>query len=268
MGIELDVNIIKEIARKGKRIDGRQADQLRRVEIETGPVTSAEGSARVRLGDTEVLCGIKMELGEPYADTPDEGVLMVAAELVPLASPEFESGRPGEEAIELARVVDRAIRESHAIQFDRLCVEPGKAVWMVYIDIDVLNDDGNLIDASCLAAVAALRTAKLPKLIKKEDGSYEVDYSVHEGAIPMKGIPVETTMAKIDSAIVVDPGISEYKSLDVRLTIGTIDIDGAVNLCSMQKGGAGSLTMEELDRMISLAVEKGKELREKIGRLK
>jgi exosome complex component RRP42 len=268
MGIEIDANLIKEVMRRGKRLDGRQAEQMRKIEIETNLVTSAEGSARIRLGDTEVLCGIKMELGEPYSDTPDEGVLMVGAELVPLASPEFESGRPGEEAVELARVVDRAIRESHAVDFGKLCIEPKKAVWMVFVDIDVLNDDGNLIDASCLAAVAALKTAKIPKLTKNADGDYEVDYEHHDGPIPMSGIPIEVTLAKVESSIVLDPTIQEFKALDARLTLGTIDIGGKIHMCSGQKGGRGSITLAEMDRMIALGVEKGEELRAKIRALK
>lgn len=268
MGIEIDANLLREVARRGKRLDGRQSEQMRKIEIETNLITSAEGSARVRLGDTEVLCGIKMEMGEPYSDTPDEGVLMVGAELVPLASPEFESGRPGEEAVELARVVDRAIRESHAVDFGKLCIEPKKAVWMVFVDIDVLNDDGNLIDASCLAAVAALKTAKIPKLTKNADGDYEVDYEHREGKIPMKGTPIEVTIAKIENLLIIDPSIQEFKALDARVTFGTIDIDGKVNMCSGQKGGSGSITLEELDKMIELSVEKGEELRAKIRALK
>ncbi len=267
MGIEIDTSIIREIARKGKRLDGRQAAQMRKVEIETNIITSAEGSSRVRLGNTEIICGIKMELGDPYADTPDEGVLMVGAELVPLASPEFESGRPGEEAVELARVVDRAIRESHAVDFGKLCVEPHKKVWMVYVDIDVINDDGNLIDASCLAAVAALKTAKMPKLTKNGD-DYEVDYENREGHIPMKGVPIEITLAKIENSIILDPSISEYKSLDARVTLGTIDVDGKINVCSAQKGGRGSISTAELDGVIELAVSKGDELRKLVKALK
>ena len=72
-------------------------------------IEKAEGSARVLLGKTEVLVGVKVETGEPFPDTPNEGVLTVNAELVPIASPNFEAGPPNEDSIELARVVDRGI---------------------------------------------------------------------------------------------------------------------------------------------------------------
>src|SRR3989338_441977 len=160
--IEIDANLIKEMVRKERRIDNRKFDEYRKVHIETGFIYQAEGSSRVRLGETEIIVGIKMNLGTPYPDSPDEGVMSVSAELVPFASPEFDPGPPGEESIELARVVDRAIRESKMIDFEKLCIKEKQAVWMVNIDIEVINDDGNLIDASCLAAVAALLDVRMP----------------------------------------------------------------------------------------------------------
>lgn len=261
--IEMDPMLINEIAIRGKRIDNRAFEAYRDVSIETGIISSAEGSARVKLGDTEIVVGVKMEIGTPYPDSQEEGVLTCSAELVPLASPEFEKGPPGEEAIELARVVDRAIRESKCIDFKKLCVKAGEAVWMVFVDMDVLNDDGNLIDAACLAAAAALASAKMPKLLAEGD-RYEADYSAHEKRLPMTGIPISTTFAKIGPAIVADPNVVEIKAMGSRLTVGTIDKGGELKLCSMQKGGERGLKIEEVDKIIDLAVAKGDELRSKV----
>jgi len=260
--IEIDINLIREsIIKNLKRLDNRPFNAYRKIDIKTNVITSAEGSAQVKIGDTEVLAGVKMDIGTPYSDSPDEGVLTCGAELLPLASPEFEFGPPGEEAIELARVVDRAIRESKAIDWKKLCIKENEAVWMVFVDIDVLNDDGNLIDAACIAAVSALATAKIPSYEIKNE-KYVVDYTKEkEGRIPMSGIPISTTIVKIGNMILADPTIAEFKAIDARLTIGTIDKDGKIMLCSMQKGGPIGITQNELDKIIDLAVEKGKELR-------
>src|SRR5512136_2006303 len=153
---------ITKLAEQGKRIDGRGFDQYRSIEIETNVVNKAEGSTLVKIGNTQVLCGIKMDIGEPFPDTPATGVMSTAAEFVPLASPDFESGPPREDAIERARVVDRGVRESQVIQLEKLCVTPGKKVWLVFIDIHILDYDGNLFDAASLAALAALLTTKVP----------------------------------------------------------------------------------------------------------
>jgi len=92
---------------QGKRIDERKLEDYRKTTIETGISKNAEGSARCKMGDTEVIVGVKMEVGEPYPDAPDKGTIIVTAELNPIASPDFELGPPGAGATELARIVDR-----------------------------------------------------------------------------------------------------------------------------------------------------------------
>jgi len=129
-------DLILDILNNGKRLDKRGLLDYRKIEIESGiSPKSADGSARVKIGDTEVVAGVKLEIGEPFPDTPDEGSLMVNVELLPLASPEFESGPPNIDAIELSRVIDRGIRESGSIDVEKLCIEPGKKIWMVFIEV-------------------------------------------------------------------------------------------------------------------------------------
>lgn len=256
--IEIDPQLIRDVIARGKRADNRDFDEYREISVEKGAVYTADGSARVHIGETEVVCGVKFELGKPFADTPDEGVLMVSTEFVPLASPEFEAGPPGEEAIEVSRVVDRAIRESKVIDFKKLCITPKEKVWMVYVDIDVLDDDGNLIDASSLAAIAALMGAKIPDLdengeiIREKKGMQKLE---------LLGLPLSTTIVKIADKLLADPNLSETQALDARVTVGTFEKDGATYLCSMQKGGFVGITAEELDSILDLAEKKGNELR-------
>jgi exosome complex RNA-binding protein Rrp42 (RNase PH superfamily) len=52
---------------------------------------------------------------KPYPDRPSEGVFAVSVELGPMASPEFEAGRPSEAAVELARVLERGLKQSGAL---------------------------------------------------------------------------------------------------------------------------------------------------------
>ena len=245
---------IIELAKKeGKRIDGRKFDEYRDIKIEYGVSKNAEGSAKVTLGKTVVVAGVKMEIGEPFPDNPDEGILIVGAEFSPIASPDFEPGPPNEYAIELARVVDRGIRESGAIDTKKLCITEGEKVWMIFIDIYVMNHDGNLIDASALAAMAALLDAKFPKV--DEEGN--VDYHEHtDQKVPIVKVPIAVTIAKIGDFLMVDPGKKEEEVMDARITITSTDVINGV-----QKGGSMGLTQDELDQCIDLAFEKAKELR-------
>ena len=177
-------------------------------------------------------------------------------ELVPLASPEFEPGPPKEKAVEIARVVDRGIRESKAIDLEKLCLQPGKNVLVIFIDVYVLNHDGNLIDASALAALAALLNTKMPKYEVNEEG----DIIVKSGysPLPMQNYPIATTCAEIDGKLAVDPYLEEEEVMDSRLTM-TIEKDGKI--CATQKGGSGSLTREQILNVMRIAGEKAVEIR-------
>ena len=139
---------IYRMAASGRRVDGRAPDEPRTLEVRKGTIGTAEGSARVKLGKTDVLVGVKMGVGTPYPDTPNSGVLSTTAELIPMASPTFEAGPPGPAAVELARVVDRGIRETKTVDVEALCIVPKEKVWMMFIDIHILDYDGNLFDAS------------------------------------------------------------------------------------------------------------------------
>ncbi|MFH0897278.1 MAG: exosome complex protein Rrp42, partial [Candidatus Bathyarchaeota archaeon] len=178
---------ISELLVQGRRLDGRGLTDYREIKVELGLIGKAAGSALVSLGNTKVLAGIKIETGQPFPDTPNEGVLIVNAELVPLASPSFEPGPPSENSIELSRVVDRGIRESKAIDTKKLCIVSGKKVFLVYVDIYILDHDGNLFDASALASISALLNAKM-KEFTVEDG--ELKFKESSIKLPVSNYPV------------------------------------------------------------------------------
>ena len=249
---------IEQLIEKGKRLDERGLRDYREIKIEQGLIERAEGSARVLLGKTEVLVGVKVETGEPFPDTPNEGVQTVNAELVPLASPNFEPGPPDENSIELARVVDRGIRESKAIDTEKLCIEPGKKVFIVFIDVYVLNHDGNLIDASALAAMAALLNTKMPNYEIK-DGELKIKQGYTP--LPMKSHPITVTIGKVNNYLIVDPWLEEEQVMDSRISFAFND-DG--NICAIQKGGSGYFTPQQILEASKIAREKAAELRKKL----
>jgi exosome complex component RRP42 len=252
-------NVISEIKKdylynlllKGERADGRAFDQYRELSIEKNLISKAEGSALVKLGSSQVLVGIKMQPGEPFSDSPNRGVIITNAELVPLASPTFEPGPPNETGIELARVVDRGVRESKAIDLEALCIVPGKQVWIIFIDVHILDDCGNILDASSIGAIAALLTTKVPA---SRFGLGE-DYP-----LPVKNIPIATTAIEFGDVIMFDPDSDEESIANTKLTVIST-ADGSI--CGMQKSGTGVLRQEQTYRIVDIACENGKEIREK-----
>ncbi len=228
----------------GERLDGRGFDDFRPIEIVPNFIEKAEGSALVKLGNTKVLVGVKLDVGEPFPDTPEQGILITNAELTPMSNEAFEPGPPDERAIELARVVDRVIRESEVIELEKLCIEPGEKVWIVFVDIYTLDADGNLFDASTLGAMKALLTAKMPRF---EDG--QVIREELKEKLPVSGKAVSVTFAKIGKHLLVDPSYFEEQFMDARLTIGFRE----GNIVAMQKGGLDGFTQSELDEILTRA---------------
>jgi len=237
------------------RYDGRKNNEYRPVTIEYGVSWTAEGSAKVSIGDTTIIAGVKLSAGEPYADNPDEGTLMIEAGLLPLSSPLFETGPPGIDAVELARVIDRGIRESHSIDTHALCIKKGEKVWTVTCDICTVNADGNLFDAASLAAMAALKNAVFPEI--SSDGTVEYKKKTKK-SLPLVQCPIAITVWKAGELLCVDPTQGEENVFEARLTITTIE-DGSI--VAMQKGGEGTLTSDDITRMIDLALEKAQFLR-------
>lgn len=242
---------IHKLAASGKRSDGRSFDEPRKLVVEKNYIKTAEGSARVRLGNTDVLVGVKIDVGEPYADTPNQGVLSTSVELIPMASPTFEAGPPRPDAIELARVVDRGIRETKTVNTEKLCITPKEKVWIMFIDIHALDYDGNLFDAASYGALAALSCAKVPaSKIGQEDYPLPVDHW-----------PISVTSAKIGNTIVVDPNLDEERIADARLTV-TTDENGDIR--AMQKGLIGSFSFDEVREVIATSRRVGRAIRDVI----
>lgn len=250
---------IRELLEKNKRIDARTPHEFRPILIETGISSKAEGSARVKIGETEVIAGTKLELVEPFGDTPDEGVLVVNAELHPLASEKFELGPPDVDAIKLARIVDRAIRESNFVDLKKLCIEKGKAVWGIFLDIYAINDDGNLIDASALAAVMALKNTRFPEI---EDGKVKFGVLTQK-KLPLNSVPITITAYKIADSFVLDPCSEEEEASTMQITVSfTYDKEPIIH--GIIKDGEEAIEPEKFFEVLELLIREGKKLKNKI----
>ncbi len=254
---------IIELLKQGKRVDGRALDEYRPISIETGAIPHANGSARVRIGDTEVVTGVKIQPDRPFPDMGDKGIFICTAEILPLAHPGVETGPPGPPIIELARVVDRGIRESGMVDVSQLVIEKDKSVVGIFADNSVTDHDGNLFDACAYASTAAVLSCKVPKWEMKNDVPTLVEGQ--ESDPPITTIPVSVTMGRIDDYIIVDPTLEEWGCLDARITI-TTNSDG--NICALQKGGSDGFSFEQLIKCSEISIAKGKEIREIIKQSK
>jgi exosome complex component RRP42 len=139
---------------------------------------------------------------------------------------------------------------------EELCLEPGKKVWCVFVDIHIINHKGNLLDASALASLAALLNTKIPKIEGEKilRGEFEKN-------LPVQFKPINVSVCKIKGNFLVDPTLEEEEIAEVKLSLSVRDDDV---ICAMQKQGSGELKAEEVEKIMDIAIEKSKEIRKMV----
>ena len=221
---------VRRLLANGQRFDGRGMGDIRPVKVMCDVAPVAEGSAQVFLGRTHVIAGVRLEAAPPVADHPVEGVLLVHA---------------GKDNAPLARAVERALRDAEAIDLMRLCIEPGRTVWHVQLDVRCINDDGSLVDACVLASVAALASARMPRF---DSGRVVRDERV--GPLMVDGLPVTCTLGLVDGKLVADLTREEEAVTDAKVRV-TFLPDGAI--AQVSAGGRGPLSPDKVSQAIALA---------------
>ncbi|MBS3078984.1 exosome complex protein Rrp42 [Candidatus Pacearchaeota archaeon] len=263
---------IIDLLKDDKRLDNRKPFEYRDIEIDTNISINAEGTARVKIGKTEVIVGVKMDTQEPYPDHEDEGTMITGMEFSPMSGDRYENGPPQMDSIEVARVVDRGIRESRFVDWKKLCIKEGEKVWSIMIDIYCINDEGNVMDASAIGAVAALKMARFPKYDKENESVVHGEFT--DTPLPLtEHIPFTMTFHKIGNKLLLDPNRNEEDSSEAKLTLSVSQAgkkDKMIN--SMQKGGIIPITSDEMEKIITEA-EKAydkvfPDIEKKIGKLK
>lgn len=243
------------------RSDGRSCHDYRHFEVETGIVSNTSGSARLRLSRTDILVGIKAEVGEPHLEKPNYGYIEFFVDCSANASPEFE-GRGGDElGAMLAKTLENAYNHKSAIDLESLCILPGKQCWVLYIDALVLECGGNLFDCVSLAVKAALHNTRIPNVtVSTEEGGVELEISddPHDcRRLDVSSVPVTVTMSKVGHRHVVDASLQEEACCLAQLLVS---VNGDKNICAMQKVGPGALDPDSIFEMIETACYVGKSL--------
>lgn len=260
----LTKDFLKKLFHENKRFDGRGLLDLKDLEISYGVSNKAEGSARVKLGKTEVIAGVKLIPGEPYPDSREKGNLAVSGDLLPLASPRFELGPPGFDGIEGPRLIDRMIRESGLIDLKKLVIKEDEKVWNVFIDVYPINDDGSLIDAGSIACVAALKQALIPALDKDNRVDYEQEATKK---LPLNdNLPLSFTFFKLGNSLVLHPTREEEEACETKITLGISKWKGQYMIHSAQKGWPVPFTKSEIEQIMKILPEKYEELSKKVNK--
>ncbi|KAI0408652.1 ribosomal protein S5 domain 2-type protein [Xylaria palmicola] len=248
--------VIKAL-QEGQRLDGRAFDQFRKLDLQFG---DQYGVADVTLGKTRVLANVSAEVTAPYADRPFDGIFTIATELSPMASPAFEVNRPTETEVLLSRLIEKTVRRSNALDLESLCLIAAHKCWSIRVDLHVLSTDGNLIDTSCLAVVAALRHFKKPDT--SMEGDIVTIYTPAEREpVPLSWLhsPFCVTFSfygENGEIMLADASLLEEQ---LRVSSCTISMNKHGEICQVAKLGGTAVEAISLIQCASAAVTKVKE---------
>lgn len=238
-------------------------------------VSSADGSALVKIGKTTVLCGIKLEVGMPLSTTPKDGRLVVDVHLRPHCSPKYTVGDHSTQQQEtLAEVLRSTVVNSQMFSLSELCIEEASSCWVLYADIMCLDDDGNVMDAAMTALVAALCNLRLPDTqvdgVSKDGSSSSsstsssssnmpvgsasdglVTRSIHaSNRLTIAHCPIPLTFGMLGGRVIADPTTAEE---DIFAGVCTVVYNAAGELCAFYKPGGCAVSQPEIDVMMSLS---------------
>lgn len=225
----------------------------------------------VRIGGTTVVCGVKAEVAEPKLEAPDQGYIVPNVDLSPICSSTFRPGPPSEQAQVVSEQINRVLRESKVLDLKDLCIEEGKAVWSLWVDVVCVSYDGNIYDAALTSVIAALANARIHKPTYEEgvvkvsgmSAEDEGDMDSEEETffrLNLTRTPLSASFAVFDTSLTLlaDPNFAEESISGGQISI-TIDEQG--QLCAITKVGAATISQAVLRQSMERARERSQELR-------
>ena len=269
------------------RTDGRSAGESRPIRLTFGrdhniSECSVQFGANTRVSSC-VTCDL---IPPPHSDRPNDGSITFSVDLSPMSSMGFEyvqpsstlggssggMGQPQDENQKLLsnrilRILERTLLNGGAIDAEALCVQSGKWVWRLHVDVTVLDHGGNLVDACILSAVAALRHFRKPEVEIQLSGGPKIMHSDEREPTPL---PLHHTPLTITFALYSDPS---GKSTTVSALIDPshreeLVMDGTATfsfnkygeMCSLDFPGGCELKSRQLITCASLGKRKCMEL--------
>jgi len=187
------------------RSDGRHPDELRPVSIETGYLLYAEGSARIKTGNTAVICAVTVEDGVPqFVRGTGSGWITAEYGMLPrstLTRTGRERTRTGGRTSEIQRLIGRSLRS--VCQLDLL----GERTFTV--DCDVIQADGGTrtaaISGAFIALADAFHTLRQNGAIKRlplKDFVAAISVGLVEGEVVLDLCYAEDSVAEVDMNVV------------------------------------------------------------------
>jgi exosome complex component RRP41 len=218
----------KLIDKKGLRLDGRKADELRSVKLEVGVIPNADGSAYIEHGKNKILAAVygPREVHPKHLALQDRTVMRCRYHMAPFSVQERKSPAPSRREIELSKVIRESLEPAVFMEYYPRT--------MVNVFVEVLQADGGTRCASITAAALALA----------------------DSGIPMKDLVVSCAAGKVEDTVVLDLMDTEDKLGAADVPVALMPNLNAVTLLQMD----GTLTHEEFEKAVNMAIEGCKQI--------
>ena len=218
----------KLIDKKGLRLDGRKADELRPVKLEVGVIPNADGSAYIEHGKNKILAAVygPREVHPKHLALQDRTVMKCRYHMAPFSVQERKSPAPSRREIELSKVIRESLEPAVFMEYYPRT--------MVNVFVEVLQADGGTRCASITAAALALA----------------------DSGIPMKDLVVSCAAGKVEDTVVLDLMDTEDKLGAADVPVALMPNLNAVTLLQMD----GTLTHEEFEKAVNMAIEGCKQI--------
>eukprot|EP01080_Neovahlkampfia_damariscottae_P000731 gene731-8983_t len=252
----IEEKFIQESIKNNLRVDGRSNFDYRKIKIHF----ENNGHSFVEIGKTKTMGVITFEIVEPYPERPTEGFIQFNTELSPMASEQYDTQRRSEKSIEISRIIERSLRGSKSIDTEALCIIAHKKVWSIKVDVHLIDDYGNIMDACHLAAISALLHFKRPDVTIK--GEEYIIHSIEErNAVPLSihHIPICISFSFFENGteFVVDPNLKEFSIASGDMTMA---MNTQSEVCGIQKGGGVAVDSNLILQCTKIASNKSKEI--------
>lgn len=260
---QIPIKCNQELIKSAVRLDGRNEDQYRPLNISFGPDF---GCCLATMGNTKVLTQISSTIAEPRLTRPAEGVVNIRVDLSPLGSVNYDTSRNSEDCVQLTRLLHKGIKEARCIDLESLCIVNGEKVWHIQADVIIMNHEGNLIEAASISTLAALAHYKRPD-VTIEDGRVVVHSPETRDPLSFSILhfPFLMKFAFFKEATIsyVDPSEDEERFCDGYLIVGA-NIFKDITLLHIS--GRSLISKDQIFKQCNYAVKRTRELNEIIKR--
>lgn len=251
-------HLISAAVGRNHRIDGRKKDEYRHLEIVFG---KKYGSVLVAIGNTRVLATVTAEITEPKITRPSEGMLRISVDLSPMASPFFEANRLTDESVEIARLLERSIREARSFDTESLCLISGKKAWSLEANLVVFNTEGNVIESCSVALITALAHFRRKDVTVSANEELTVHEYDEKPLIPLTifHYPFCTKFCFFGKEVVVDPLEAEESACEGYIVVGS---NSHRELTAVHISGKSTASSDSILKCCNRAIERTKRLTE------